>query len=81
MAAVRAAITAAGGAAGNAGANLGGTGGAVVGSELIILQYFGSGLNAADVVAAYNQNWIHGTEIRRNLDTNAREVTHDGGNT
>ena len=78
---MRAAITAAAGAAGNAGANIGGTGAAVAGSDLIIDQYFGSGLGAADVIAAYNNNWIHGTEVRRNPVGGAREVTHDGGNT
>ena len=49
--------------------------------DLIIDQYFGSGLNAADVIAAYNNDWIHGTEVRRNPGTNAREITHDGGTT
>ena len=78
---MRAAITAAAGAAGNAGANIGGTGAAVADSDLIIDQYFGSGLNAADVIAAYNNDWIHGTEVRRNPGTDAREITHDGGTT
>ena len=49
--------------------------------DLIIDQYYNSGLNAADVIAAYNNDWIHGTEVRRNPVGNAREVTHDGGNT
>ena len=49
--------------------------------DLIIDQYLDSNLTADDVIAAYGQNWIHGREIRRNPAGNAREVTHDGGNT
>ena len=47
--------------------------------DLVIDQYYNSGLSAADVIAAYNQHWVHGTEVRRNPRTDAREVTHDGG--
>jgi len=46
--------------------------------DLIIDQYFGQNLNATDVIAAYTQHWIHGTEIRRDGGGN-RQVSLDGG--
>ena len=51
---MRAAITTAGAGAGNAGTAIGGTGHAVAGSDFIIDQYYNSGLDATDVIVAYN---------------------------
>ena len=51
----------------------------VAARDLIVDQYYNSGLSAADVIAAYANGWVHGTEVRRNPLTDAREITHDGG--